>query len=157
MIRIKNKLFNRNKRQPSNEAIKTLYNKFRNRVDRELKKSKKSYCSNYFNKHSNDIRKTWQGIRSIVNVKNKQNLGMSQLNINGNIIDDSKHIANHMNDFFVNVGTDLDKNIPKINHTSAEKYSRNRNQIDFTIAHISSDEVLKLIQSLPNEYNQATS
>ena len=45
MIRIKNNLFKRNKRQPSNKPIKILYNKFRNRVDRELKKSKKSYYS----------------------------------------------------------------------------------------------------------------
>ena len=40
--------------------------------------------------------------------------------------------------FFVNVGPDLDTNISKINQTFAAKYSRNRNKIDFTIAHISS-------------------
>ena len=40
MIKIKNKLFYRQKRQPNNTAIKILYNKFRNRVNRELKKSK---------------------------------------------------------------------------------------------------------------------
>ena len=43
MIRIKNKLFKRSKRQPSNESIKALYNKFRNGVDRELKKGQKNH------------------------------------------------------------------------------------------------------------------
>ena len=151
MIRIKNKLFKRSKRQPSNESTMALYNRFRNRVDRELKRSKKSYYSNYFDKHSSNIKKTWQGIRSLVNVKNKLNLGLTQLNINGKIIEESKDVANHINDFFVNVGPDLDKSIPTVNHTSATKYLRNRIQTDFIIAHISNDEVLKLIQGLPNK------
>ena len=126
MIRMKNKLFKRSKRQPSNESIKALYNKFRNRVDRELKRSKKSYFSNYFDKHSSNIRKTWQGIRSLVNVKNKMNKDLTQLNINGKIIEESKDVANHINNFFVNVGPDLDKRIPTVDHTSATKYLKDK-------------------------------
>ena len=38
MIKTKNKLFERKKRQPTNENVKLLYNIFRNRVNRELKK-----------------------------------------------------------------------------------------------------------------------
>ena len=45
MIKIKNKLFNRKKRQPKNEDIKRLYNLFRNRVNRELTKSKNIYIT----------------------------------------------------------------------------------------------------------------
>ena len=98
MIKIKNKLFERKKRQPLNENIKVLYNRFRNRVDRELKKSKKSHYTEYFNEHSSNIRKTWQGIKSIVNVKNKFNQGISQLNIKGKIVSEPNDIANHIND-----------------------------------------------------------
>ena len=58
MIRIKNTLFERKKRQPTNENIKSLYNRFRNRVNRELKKAKKTHYTDYFNEHSNNIRKT---------------------------------------------------------------------------------------------------
>ena len=133
MIRIRNNLFDRKKRQPTNVNIRILYNKFRNRVNRELKKSKKSHFTDYFNKHNNNIKKTWQGIRSIVNVKNNLNHGLSQLNINGKLVDEPKDIANHINDFFVNVGPELDKNIPKINHISASKYLRNRNHTKFVI------------------------
>ena len=39
MINLKNKLFQRKKRQPNNEMIKRLYYLFRNRVYRELIKS----------------------------------------------------------------------------------------------------------------------
>ena len=46
---------------------------------------------------------------------------------------------------------ELEKNIPKVNHISANKYLKNRNQINFAITHISNEEVVELIQSLPNK------
>ena len=62
-----------------------------------------------------------------------------------------------MNDFFVNVGPSVDKNIPKINHITPEKYLKDRNQFNFIIMHISNEEVLNLIQSLPNKGTGPTS
>ena len=56
-IKMKNKLFERKKRQPNNENVKILYNLFRNKVNRELSKSKKSYAT-YFENHCNNIKKT---------------------------------------------------------------------------------------------------
>ena len=40
LIKIRDKLFKRKKRQPENELVKETYNRVRNRVNRELKKSK---------------------------------------------------------------------------------------------------------------------
>ena len=42
MIKIRDKLDRRRKRQPNNEQVKQLYNIFRNRINRELKKAKNS-------------------------------------------------------------------------------------------------------------------
>ena len=47
MIKIRNKLFQRKKREPNNENNKRLYNLFRNRVIRELKKSKNIYYNEF--------------------------------------------------------------------------------------------------------------
>ena len=77
MIKTKNKLFERKKRQPTNENVKLLYNMFQNRVNRELKKSKTSYAT-YFEKHCFNIKKNWEGIRSIVNIKNPVNPKIAQ-------------------------------------------------------------------------------
>ena len=41
MIKIRNKVFNRKKRQPNNEICKRRYNLLRNQINRDLKKSKK--------------------------------------------------------------------------------------------------------------------
>ena len=51
----------------------------------------------------------------------------------------------------MNVGPELDKKIPKINHITANRYLKNRNQLNFFIAHVSTEEVLKLISLLPNK------
>ena len=42
MIKIRNKVFHRKKRQPNNDHCKRLYNLLRNRINRELKKIKKT-------------------------------------------------------------------------------------------------------------------
>ena len=51
----------RKKRQPKNIAVKLLYNKFRNRVNRELKKSKIEYYSQYFEDNSNNSKQGRKG------------------------------------------------------------------------------------------------
>ena len=63
----------RKKRQPTND-VNLLYNMFRNRVNRELKKYMKSYYATYFEEHCFNIKRIWEGIRSIVNIKNPVNL-----------------------------------------------------------------------------------
>ena len=60
MIKIRNKIFARRKRQPNNENIKRLYNLFRNRVSRE-----------FFEDNKMNIKNIWSGIREIVNTKLK--------------------------------------------------------------------------------------
>ena len=47
MIKIRNKIFARKKRQPNNDNCKYLYNLFRNRVNKEIKKPKKNYYADY--------------------------------------------------------------------------------------------------------------
>ena len=104
MIKIKNKLFYRKKRQPNNDNAKRLYNIFRNRVNRELNKSKKDYYSKYFEDNKSNSKKVWEGIKSIINIKNSKNNIISQLKVNEKSIDDPNEIAKSLNDFFVNVG-----------------------------------------------------
>ena len=72
MISIRDRLFARKKRQPENEHVREVYNRVRNRVSRELGKSKKQHYESYFEEMNTNIKKTWEGIRKIVNV-NKYN------------------------------------------------------------------------------------
>ena len=131
--------------------MKYLYNVFRNRVNRELKKTKKKYYATYFEEHSKNIRKMWEGIRSIVNTKNSGIAKIAQLNVNGRVIDNPKQIVNKVSDFFVNVGPNTEKEVPKVPTLSPDHFLKNRNQFNFIIAHISNEEVIEIIKSLQNK------
>ena len=95
LIKIRNKIFARKKRKPENDNCKRLYNSLRNRVNREIKKSKKKYYADYFNEHVKDIKKPWEGITKIVNLKKNSNR-TTQLNLGGKIIDNDKEIATNL-------------------------------------------------------------
>ena len=103
-------MFARKKRQPENKHVDLIHSQARNRVNRLLKKSKKDHYDSYFEEHNTNIKKTWEGIRKIVNVKKSTKFSISHLSINGKIVDDSLDIANSFNDFFVNVGPETEKN-----------------------------------------------
>ena len=151
MINIKNKLFNRKKRAPNNENIKRLYNLFRNRVNRELIKSKKNYYAKYFEENNNNSKKVWEGIRSIINIKNPKGTSISQLKVDDRIIEDPKEIAESVNDFFVDIGKNTESNIPINPIIKPENFLKIKNPNNFTIAPISNEEILDIITHLDNK------
>ena len=69
-IKHRNKLFAQRKSNPSDVSIKRIYVLFRNAINRDIKAAKKSYWASYFDQSKNDMKKTWKGIRQIVNIKN---------------------------------------------------------------------------------------
>ena len=88
LIKHRNKLFRKKKQNPNNVDNLRLYNLFRNRVNNELKKSKKTYYKNYFHNNSKDVKKIWDGIKSIINVNKYRFPSITQLKVNNTIVDD---------------------------------------------------------------------
>ena len=101
--------------------------------------------------NSKDVKKTWLGIKSILNIDKGRYSDVNQLNIDGKIIDDPTDIAQRLNDFFVNVGPNTDKSIPTNPVSKPEKYLKNRSQVEFIISHISNEEIIDIINSLENK------
>ena len=151
LIKLRDRLFERKKRQPENEHVREVYNRVRNRVSRELERSKKQHYESYFDEMNTNIKKTWEGIRKIVNVKKSTKFSISHLNINGKTIDEPIDIANNFNNFFVNVGPETEKNVPRVPNQSPTQFLKNRNQIDFIVAHISEEEIIDIIVALPKK------
>ena len=102
----------RKKDDPTNHHLKRAYKLFRNRITREIKKSKKKYYKEYFENNISNMKKTWQGIKEIINMNNKSGPQINQLNYKGKLVDNNKDIANNFNDFFTNIGPLLDNEIP---------------------------------------------
>ena len=151
LIRVRNRLFERKKRQPENDHVNEIYNRARNRVSRLLEKSKKQHYESYFDEMNTNMKKTWEGIRKIVNVKKSTKFSISHLNINGRIVDEPGDVANSFNNFFVNVGPETEKTVPKVPNQSPEQFLKNRNQFEFTIAHISEEDIIDIIVAMPKK------
>jgi len=156
LIDHRNKLFNRKKRQLNNSNIKTLYNLFRNRVNREVKKSKKEYFKIYFEENKSNIQKTWLGIKNIINTKSAFLPKTSQLKINGQAIDNALDISNCFNNFFVNVGPATEKEIPAVN-ISPESFLKDRNNFNFLLTIVSNDEIMTIIKNLNSKKSSGPS
>ena len=56
-----------------------------------------------------------------------------------------------VNNFFVNVGPETDRTIPRNPVMKPISYLKNRNQFNFLVAHISNEEVLEIINNLENK------
>ena len=79
MINHRDRLLQKKKENPLNNRIKSVYNLFRNRVTREIKKAKKLYYKEYFESNLNNMKKTWQGIKEIINLNSKSGTQVNQL------------------------------------------------------------------------------
>ena len=65
------------------------------------------------------------GIRSIVNIRNKSKLSLiSQLKYDGTCVNDPQKLGNIFNNYFVNIGPNIDKTIPQAKKITTWLFSR---------------------------------
>ena len=76
----------------------------------------------------------WHGtIRSIVNTSNKnQAFHISQLNVNGKLISDPVKMANIFNKYFVNVGCNIDKSIPRTKKSALDYLKKTKSKFSLS-------------------------
>ena len=67
------KKFIRTKNQSRKQVIHNEYKTLRNQILDLTKKSKQHFYQNYFNENNTNLRKVWQGIKEIINIKTKNN------------------------------------------------------------------------------------
>ena len=106
--------------------IEFLCKKFRNRVVSELRTNRAAYYNQYFLTHKDNLKKLWSGIRSIINIKHKTTLNISQLVMDDTVVTDPKHIASAFDRYFVNVPQQVDKAIPRTKKSLID-YLKDRN------------------------------
>ena len=143
LMYLRDKLFNKANKNPTS-SNKYLYRKFRNCVVAEQRQSKMKYFQNY----KTNMKMLWSGIRSIVTVKKNSNtFHISHLLINDSRESDPTKMANIFNQYFVNVGTKIDKSIPRTKKSSLS-YLENRNSDSLFLAPVTPNEIEIIINSL---------
>ena len=87
------------------------YKALKNELNLLVKTSKITYYRNYFVKHKENLQKTWQGIKDIINVKNKNMDFPSCIYDNDQNITDPTEIADKFNNFYTSIADNILKEV----------------------------------------------
>ena len=78
----------------------------------------RQYCtgkdpvSKYFETNKLNLRKTWEGIRDVINIRKKKGQAINTLNSDNGIIHEGKKISEQFNKHFCNIAKTIEKEIP---------------------------------------------
>ena len=147
-IKMKNKLYRKYLKVKS-AANEMNYKNYRNKLHHLIKIAEKRHYSELLNECQDNIKKTWQIIKNIVN-KNKASQLQTKFKLNdGSFTTDGYVISNKFNDFFVNIGPNLAAKIPE----------QNLSPLDFMdqpllnsiyLSEVTSEEINNILKSLKN-------
>ena len=123
----------------------TVYSKI---LKKTIREAKIEYYNGEFNKHKSDMRKMWNNISEIIcKSKNKPN-GVKAILSGGSILTQSVDMANKFNNFFINIGPSLSKDIRLDRNHNYEKYLNRHIFTSFHFELVNNNDVKKTIMSL---------
>ena len=130
---------------------KTEYSNYRNKLTTELREAKTKYFENQFEMNSNNIKKTWETINSVI--KSKKVHSKTFIVNEDNIDIEENDIPNKFINYYSNIPLNLIANIPP-SHRNAASYLQNRINKNFTISPICPIEVNTIIDNLKDNGNK---
>ena len=124
-----------------------IYKRKRNLVKILIRRSKKAYYAAYFEENKSDVKKTWEGIRNIVNISKKSRVSPIQINYKNEVKTRKNDMARALNDFFVNIGNMVEEKIPSGNIPCID-YMGERNVKTIFLKPVDNGEVISLVSQL---------
>ena len=148
IIKIKNKLYRLELKNPSNVTFARDYKIYRNKLTHVKEHAKRQYDDQLIQQNMHNSRKVWKTVNEILNkVPKRNNLCIHQIFDNkGMIYTDPHAISNAFNHYFAEVGSSMAKNIPLaksnyIDYITSTSYS-------FYLSPITEKEILYHIRNL---------
>ena len=83
-------------------------------LSRNIYLAKKSYYANLFQNFKTDVKQTWLAISDVVNRKHKLQPLLDRIKINGTVTNNKKTIIIYLNDYYINIGSNISHTIIKI-------------------------------------------
>ena len=111
-VKKKNKLYKTLLNNPC-KRNENLYKRYKNKLNQVIKVSKKIYYEEQLIKYKHDTKMVWRTLNEILN-RGRKNTKLPNEFIGNNTTDtikDPSKIANSFNEYFVNIGPKLAKNI----------------------------------------------
>jgi hypothetical protein len=104
-----------------NRETKHQFTQIKNEITSLTRKSKEEYYRKYFEKHDKNSKKIWNGIKEIINIKQKSSSLPSIIIDKDKMLTNQKEIANHFNCYFSGIaGNILKSRKHKGNHSYQE-------------------------------------
>ena len=134
-------------KDPTKKArLGLIYKSYRNLIVTLLRKSKKKYFTDYFEEHRQNMKKTWDGIRNLINVSKKSSTNINKIIHDNESFTDNLSISKTLNNYFVNVGPSIEKKIPKAKK-SFQSYLTEPNPVDLILNPCDANEINEIISS----------
>ena len=147
-IKHKNRLFCINKKEKTEESL-LKYKKYKSRLNGLLRRAKKDHYHSLFKSNEQNVKKSWAVMKTLIN-KTKSSEVPLKLLVNGHHVSDKNVIANKFNNYFVNIGNNLAKNIPE----STISPTHYLNDVNITqsiyLQPVDENEVKRIILNLKN-------
>ena len=150
-INSKNKMYrNLLQTDPNSDRYNTLkvnYKTYKNIIRRSIMLAKRQYYHTTFSRYSSNLKKTWRTINDILNRgKGKNNLPLTFKSKSGDLISGELEIANEFNDFFVNIGGNIENN--KERNDDYSRYLNNKPKSKLCFKEITAEVTLTIINDL---------
>ena len=127
------------------DRLKTEFKDYRASLRKIIRKAKRDYYTHIFNRHKNDIKKTWSLINETLN-RNLKKQSTHEFLINDEMISDPIIIAIKFNQYFAHIGSTLADKIPSAPHFN----SYLSNPVDSVFSfHTVTEENISLIINKP--------
>ena len=115
-----------------------------------LRRAEKTYYDELLSPNNSNIKKTWGTLNVIIKKKFESAVPLFEFNLDNKIYKEKKAVANGFNNFFVNVGPKLAKNIEET-EGSIFDYMNNPLKGSFFLESVTIHEVLKIVNASPNK------
>ena len=153
-IKNRDKLYSKHKKATDTarkEDLALQLKNQKNKVKNLLRLSKKQYFSNYFEEHSNNAKKLWEGVNQIIASKPKPNSSINCLettddNNNKTNITNLKQISNFANKYYTNIAGDILKKRKYKGNKHFKQFLKNPNTVKFLINQTDPQEIEDIIK-----------
>ena len=127
------------------------YKLYKNKLTSIIRYSEKMYYNKLLEKHKNDIKSTWRVLNCVIKKNINETCYPKEFEHNGIVISQKSEIANKFNEFFVNVGPDLAKNIKVCDNANIYDYLSNRNCQSMFLESVSEKEIIDIVNSFKSK------
>jgi len=129
-------------KHPSAEN-KAKFKLFRGLYNKLIRVAKKKYFEESLEHNQLNLKKTWQILREAIRKKNDKSSGVSEIKIDGNLIEDGLKIAGHFNDYFTSIAGNIAE---EINPSDRPPDSFMENlDLEFEMGVVTSDRIIEIV------------